>query len=51
VWNEHADFERYWYSDEIAALREAALNYYNKPVASSWHTVTIDSSPIEAGTG
>ncbi len=26
------DFERYWYSDEISALREAAVNYYNKPV-------------------
>ena len=46
-----ADFERYWYSEEIAALREAALNYYNKPVLASWHSLTIDSSPIvtEAG--
>ena len=34
VWDDHADFERYWYSDEIAALREAALNYFNKPAAA-----------------
>ena len=25
VWEDHVDFDRYWYSDEISALREAAL--------------------------
>ena len=49
VWDDHADFERYWYSEEIAALREAALNYYNKPVLPSWHTVSIDASPVKTG--
>ena len=29
VWDDVADFERYWASDEITALRLAALNYYN----------------------
>ena len=48
VWDDHADFERYWYSDEITALREAALNYFNKPLSSSWHTLVVDASPVEA---
>lgn len=48
VWDDHADFERYWYSDEITALREAALNYFNKPLAQSWHTLVADASSVEA---
>ena len=47
VWDDHADFERYWYSDEIGALREAAFNYYNKPLLPSWHTVVVDAAPVE----
>jgi quinol monooxygenase YgiN len=39
VWENRADFERYWYSDEIAALREEAVNYYNKPVLPVWHAL------------
>ena len=30
---------RYWYSDEIAALRQEAVNYYAKPVLPVWHTL------------
>jgi hypothetical protein len=48
VWDDHTDFERYWYSDEIAALREEALNYYNKPLLPTWHTTAFDSSPLPA---
>jgi len=48
VWDDHEDFERYWYSDEIAALREEALNYYNKPLLPSWHTTVFDASPLPA---
>jgi quinol monooxygenase YgiN len=39
VWEDRADFERYWYSDEVAAVREQALNLYNKPLIPAWHTV------------
>jgi hypothetical protein len=39
VWESRDDFERYWYADEIAALREEALNYYNKPLLPVWHTL------------
>ena len=31
------DFDRYWYSDEVAAIREQAVNYYAKPLNPSWH--------------
>ena len=39
VWDSTEDFERYWASDEITALREAALNYFNKPLLASWHSL------------
>ena len=43
VWDSPDDFERYWASDEITALREAALNYYNKPLSPDWHSLTTDA--------
>jgi quinol monooxygenase YgiN len=39
VWENRDDFDRYWYSDEIAAAREAAMNYYGKPVLPIWHSL------------
>ena len=38
-WEDRADFERYWYSDEVAALREQAINYYAKPLLPTWHSL------------
>ena len=32
VWETRADFERFWSSDEVAEAREAAFNWFNKPV-------------------
>jgi hypothetical protein len=29
-------------------LREAALNYFNKPLLPSWHTTSFDASPVRA---
>jgi hypothetical protein len=37
VWERRADFDSYWASDELAAARQEALNYYNKPLLPSWH--------------
>ena len=48
VWERKEDFERYWYSDEINDLREAALNYYNKPVLPAWHAMVADMAALEA---
>ena len=48
TWEDRDDFDRYWASDEISALRQEAMNYYNKPVAMVWH-VLIDEAGGEAG--
>ena len=39
TWESRADFERYWFSDEIADAREAAFDLYNKPVYPVWHVL------------
>jgi quinol monooxygenase YgiN len=39
VWNDRDDFERYWSSDELAALRGEVFSYYNKPLLPSWHSL------------
>lgn len=39
VWNDREDFERYWSSDEVAATRQQALSYYNKPLLPGWHAL------------
>ncbi len=39
IWADRSDFERYWYSDEVAASREQALSYYDKPVLPVWHAL------------
>ncbi|HSI81650.1 MAG TPA: hypothetical protein VK919_13465 [Solirubrobacterales bacterium] len=43
IWEDPDDFERYWASDEISALREAALSYYHKPLVVTWHTLTAEA--------
>ena len=32
VWENRADHEAWWFSDELISLRQQALNYYDKPV-------------------
>lgn len=39
VWESRADFERYWFSDEIEAARAASIGYYDLPILPAWHTV------------
>jgi heme-degrading monooxygenase HmoA len=39
VWDNHDDFDRYWYSEEVSAAREEAINYYGKPVLPDWHSL------------
>lgn len=43
MWDDKADFERYWASDEIAALRQEALSYFAKPLLPGWHSLTADA--------
>jgi quinol monooxygenase YgiN len=44
TWENRADFERYWYSDEVSAIREQALDYFNKPLIPAWHAVVAAAS-------
>jgi hypothetical protein len=44
VWDSHADFDRYWASDEISALRREAMQYYQKPLYPIWHDLLVDAS-------
>lgn len=37
LWENKADFDRYWQSPEISAVREEALAYYDKPLLPVWH--------------
>jgi quinol monooxygenase YgiN len=39
VWESREDFERYWFSEEIAAVREQVLGYHDLPVQPAWHTL------------
>ena len=39
VWEDRADFERYWSSDEVAKAREDAINWFAKPVLPTWHVL------------
>jgi heme-degrading monooxygenase HmoA len=43
-WERRSDFEHYWYSPEVAALREAALNYFNKPILPHWASFIAEAS-------
>jgi hypothetical protein len=37
VWESRADFERYWYSDEIGQARAAIIDLYDIPLLPAWH--------------
>jgi hypothetical protein len=46
VWRKRKDFERYWASDEVSAIRQDALKYYNKPLLPTWHTLVAADSAV-----
>ncbi len=50
VWESKADFERYWFSPEIAKIRESVVNWYDIPLLPTWHTLIAASSasPVSA---
>jgi quinol monooxygenase YgiN len=48
TWEDPADYERWWFSDEVSAIREAAFNYYNKPVITTWHSLVADAAVVAA---
>jgi len=44
VWGSRADFERYWYSEEIERARAAIIDLADLPVLPAWHTVVAAES-------
>ena len=44
VWESRADHERWWFSDELSALRQEALSYYHKPVDQHWHARVAEAA-------
>jgi len=39
TWERRADFERYWFSDEIEAARAQVIDFHDIPVLPAWHTL------------
>ncbi len=39
TWESRADFERWWYSEEVADIRASILNLHDLPILPSWHTL------------
>jgi len=39
VWDNRADFERYWFSDEIEEARAKSVDFYDIPILPTWHTL------------
>jgi len=39
VWENRADFERYWFSEEVEQARAAVINLYDLPLLPTWHTL------------
>ena len=44
VWDDKSDFDNYWASDDLVALRQAALSYYHKPVYPVWHALVAEAA-------
>ena len=41
VWESRADFERYWFSEEIEKARAAVIDLYDLPLLPTWHTLLV----------
>ena len=49
VFEDKADFERYWFSQEIAEARESVVNWYDIPLLPTWHTLLAAESIVASG--
>ncbi len=43
TWEDKADFESYWFSEEVSAIREQVIDFYDKPLLPVWCTPIIGS--------
>ena len=37
TWQRREDFDRYWFSDELARYRSEVIDLYDKPLLPVWH--------------
>ena len=44
LWENRADQEAWWFSDELISMRQEALNYYGKPIDAHWHARIADAA-------
>jgi hypothetical protein len=49
VWEDHADFERYWYAQEIAEARAGVIDLYDIPLIPAWHTLIAAEFGVPSG--
>jgi hypothetical protein len=49
VFEDKADFERYWYSQEVAEAREKVIGWYDIPLLPTWHTLLAAESVVASG--
>jgi heme-degrading monooxygenase HmoA len=38
-WDDRADFDRWWFSREMVAVRTAIIGLHDQPLLPHWHTV------------
>lgn len=43
TWKDKADFESYWFSEEVSAIREQVIDLYDKPLLPVWCTPIVGS--------
>ena len=41
VWESRADFERYWFSEEIERARTTVIDLYDLPILPTWHELLV----------
>jgi heme-degrading monooxygenase HmoA len=41
TWESRADFERWWFSEEIELSRAAIIDLHDLPILPTWHTVVV----------
>jgi heme-degrading monooxygenase HmoA len=39
VWESRADFERWWFSEEIEQARAGIIDMHDLPILPTWHTL------------
>jgi hypothetical protein len=41
IWESRADFERWWFSEEIEKSRAAIIDLHDLPILPTWHTLLV----------